>query len=105
MRRRGCRGHTLVELLVAMVVSDLFVDGDGDGLREWRTVLVGTATAQRLNQGVVFALDVTEPLAPPAALGKLPSGVRPGTVARGCARLVRGVDRCRNASIPDRRHG
>jgi outer membrane protein assembly factor BamB len=46
------------------VVSDLFVDGDGDGLREWRTVLVGTATAQRLNQGVVFALDVTEPLAP-----------------------------------------
>ena len=48
----------------APVVSDLFVDADGDGLREWRTILVGTATAERLHQGVVFALDVTEPLAP-----------------------------------------
>jgi outer membrane protein assembly factor BamB len=46
------------------VVSDLFVDGDGDGRHEWRTVLVGTATAESLHQGVVFALDVTEPLAP-----------------------------------------
>jgi len=46
------------------IVSDLFIDGDGDGGRAWRTVLVGTGSDQRLNRGVVFALDVTEPLAP-----------------------------------------
>ncbi|NJC87000.1 MAG: hypothetical protein FIB02_00465 [Desulfuromonas sp.] len=46
------------------VVSDLFVDSDGDGFREWRTILVGTASVQLLNRGVVFALDVTDPRAP-----------------------------------------
>lgn len=48
----------------APAVSDLFIDCDGDGFREWRTILVGTASIQRLNRGVVFALDVTAPLAP-----------------------------------------
>lgn len=46
------------------VVSDMFIDGDGDGRREWRTVLVGTASAPEVNRGVVFALDVTDPHAP-----------------------------------------
>ncbi len=45
-------------------VSDLFFDSDGDGRREWRTVLVGTASAPAANRGVVFALDVTDPGAP-----------------------------------------
>lgn len=45
-------------------VSEMFIDSNGDGRREWRTVLVGTASVQTLNKGVVFALDVTEPRAP-----------------------------------------
>lgn len=45
-------------------VSEMFIDSDGDGCREWRTVLVGTASVRALNQGVVFALDVTDPRAP-----------------------------------------
>lgn len=48
----------------APAVDDLFFDSDGDGRREWRTVLVGTATIERLNRGVIFALDVTDPRAP-----------------------------------------
>lgn len=48
----------------APAVSDLFIDSDGDGRREWRTILVGTACMQALNRGVVFALDVTDPRAP-----------------------------------------
>lgn len=45
-------------------VGDLYFDADGDGRREWRTILVGTASIRMLNRGVVFALDVTEPRAP-----------------------------------------
>lgn len=48
----------------APAVSDLFIDSDGDGRREWRTILVGTASARLRNRGVVFALDVTDPRAP-----------------------------------------
>lgn len=48
----------------APAVGDLFLDADGDGHREWRTILVGTASVQALNRGVVFALDVTDPQAP-----------------------------------------
>jgi Tfp pilus tip-associated adhesin PilY1 len=48
----------------APAISDLFIDSDGDGRREWRTILVGTASMQALNRGLVFALDVTDPGAP-----------------------------------------
>lgn len=48
----------------APAVSDLFIDSDGDGRREWRTILVGTASMQALNRGVVFALDITDPRVP-----------------------------------------
>lgn len=48
----------------APAVADLFIDADGDGRREWRTILVGTASIRMLNRGVVFALDVTEPRVP-----------------------------------------
>lgn len=46
------------------VISDLFIDIDGDGRREWRTILVGTASVPALNRGAVFAFDVTDPHAP-----------------------------------------
>jgi Tfp pilus tip-associated adhesin PilY1 len=46
------------------LVTDLFIDCNGDGHREWRTVLVATASIQTTNQGVVFALDVTDPHVP-----------------------------------------
>lgn len=48
----------------ASAVSDLFIDGNGDGEREWRTILVGTASLQTLNRGLVFAFDITVPDAP-----------------------------------------
>lgn len=48
----------------APAVGDLFLDSDGDGRREWRTLLIGTASRQGLNQGVVFAFDVTDPRVP-----------------------------------------
>ena len=46
------------------LVTDLFFDSDGDGRREWRTILVGTASLETDNRGVVFALDVSDPHAP-----------------------------------------
>jgi hypothetical protein len=46
------------------LITDQFLDSDGDGRREWRTVLVGTASLQTLNRGVVFALDVSDPYGP-----------------------------------------
>ena len=45
-------------------VADVYIDGNGDGRREWRTVLVGTASVPARNRGAVFALDITEPYAP-----------------------------------------
>lgn len=73
-------------------VEEVFIDLDGDGRREWRTVLVGTASVPALNRGVIFALDVTDPAAPRplwerplaeiglgpsrgAVIGRLPSGL------------------------------
>lgn len=45
-------------------VADVFVDADGDGRREWRTLLAGSACAQTVGRGTLFALDVTDPQAP-----------------------------------------
>jgi len=42
-------------------VLDIFADLDGDGLREWHTVLVASAGGHNRE---LFALDVTNPLAP-----------------------------------------
>ena len=43
------------------VVLDVFADLDGDGLREWHTVLVASAGGANRE---LFALDVTNPLSP-----------------------------------------
>lgn len=60
----GAPRLTSVHVDGAPAVDDLFYDSDGDGRCEWHTVLVGTASVQPANHGVVFALDVTDPYAP-----------------------------------------
>jgi hypothetical protein len=64
-------------------VSDQFADFDGDGRREWRTVLVGTASAAG-SAGVVFALDVTDPYRPAVLWEKSLERIGLGT-SRGVA--------------------
>jgi hypothetical protein len=64
-------------------VSDYFADFDGDNHREWRTVLVGTASATGF-AGVVFALDVTDPHQPRVLWEKSLEGIGLG-VSRGVA--------------------
>lgn len=41
-----------------LAVSDVYEDFDGDGLREWRTLAIGTEGA---GGSYVFALDITDP--------------------------------------------
>jgi len=61
----------------ALAVSDFFIDvidnlgnfnpGHGDGEREWRTLLAGTANLRNtsnVTQGAIFLLDVTDPYDP-----------------------------------------
>ncbi len=55
---------SVVSVSGSPAVGDFFVDIDGDGKKEWRTLLVGTATVDSLNQGVIFAMDVTDPYNP-----------------------------------------
>ncbi len=45
-------------------VEDFFIDLNGDRANEWHTILVGTASVQSLNKGIVFAIDITDPYAP-----------------------------------------
>jgi outer membrane protein assembly factor BamB len=45
-------------------LGDLFLDWNGDGRRTWRTLLVGTGSIPILRQGVIFALDVSDPCQP-----------------------------------------
>lgn len=68
----------------APVISDLFIDADRDGFREWRTILVGTASLRALNRGVVFALDVTDPGVPRLLWETVLEGLDPGP-SRGAA--------------------
>lgn len=52
----ACAHRTMVDLSPA--AWDVFIDHDGDGNREWRTVLVG---GERGGGDVYFAVDVTDP--------------------------------------------
>lgn len=70
-------------------VGDLYADWNHDGRRQWRTLLVGTATIAAEATGLAFGLDVTDPLRP----GLLWEGPLPGTNAgrtRGAA--LAGID-------------
>ncbi len=55
----GCAHRTMVDL--SPVAWDVFIDHDGNGTREWRTVLIG---GERGGGDVYFAVDVTDPDAP-----------------------------------------
>lgn len=52
----GCAHRTMVDL--SPIAWEVFIDHDGDGDREWRTVLLG---GERGGGDVYFALDVTDP--------------------------------------------
>ena len=71
-------------------VGDFYVDIDGDGKKEYRTILVATAVVkipgdeQSLNQGIVFALDVTDPYNPDILWERTYPGTKspPGSITR-----------------------
>jgi Tfp pilus tip-associated adhesin PilY1 len=65
-------------------VRELFIDDDGDGQREWRTVLIGTASSEAANRGGVFALDVSDPYRPRLLWEAAFDGLGPGR-SRGTA--------------------
>ncbi|MEJ5347418.1 MAG: PilC/PilY family type IV pilus protein [Desulfosoma sp.] len=52
----ACAHRTMVDL--SPVAWDVFIDHDGNGTREWRTVLLG---GERGGGDVYFAVDVTDP--------------------------------------------
>lgn len=55
-------------------VANLFVDTNGDGRREWRTLLAGTACVETLNRGLIFVLDVTDAQEPRVLWEGSPAG-------------------------------
>ncbi len=58
-KESGCQHRTMVDL--APQAWDVYIDRDGDGQKEWRTVLVG---GERGGGDVYFAIDITDPTNP-----------------------------------------
>lgn len=56
--------NTRVSVSGSPAVGDFYVDKPDNSGKEWRTILVGTANIDSINQGILFALDVTDPYAP-----------------------------------------
>lgn len=67
----------------APVASDLYADWNGDGQRQWRTYLAGTASLPLQGRSCAFAFDVTDPRNPELLWEKTLPGSNPG--------LTRGV--------------
>ncbi|HEX4620766.1 MAG TPA: hypothetical protein VH208_04290, partial [Myxococcaceae bacterium] len=94
----------------APVVEDVFADFTGSGVRQWRTVLVATTGSPLGNPGAeVFALDVTNPLAPMLLWDVMGSWTGPsGTItpvalannASTASQKVKWVQTNRGASYP-----
>lgn len=57
-------GPIAIHLDGTPVVSEQFVDPDGDGQRDWRTLLVTTGTIQHDQRSCLFVLDITNPYRP-----------------------------------------
>ena len=58
----------LAEVAVSLdgspVVSELFLDLDGDGRRSWYTLLVATGTVVQSRRSCLFIMDITDPYQP-----------------------------------------
>jgi len=57
-------GQIAIHLDGTPVVGEHFVDLDGDGQRNWRTLLVATGTILQSRRSCLFVLDVTDPYQP-----------------------------------------
>ena len=57
-------GRSAIHLDGTPVISEQFVDFDGDGQRCWRTLLVATGTAVQNRRSCLFVLDITNPYQP-----------------------------------------
>lgn len=77
-------------------VGDYFVDLNGDGRRQWRTLLVGTGSLPALNRSIIFLLDVTDPYQPRVLWEHALPGINPG-LSRGA--VIGNIPRSPVASI------
>lgn len=57
-------GSIAVHLDGTPLVSEQFLDLDGDGQHNWQTLLVATGTIQRDRRSCLFVLDITDPYRP-----------------------------------------
>jgi len=57
-------GPIAIHLDGSPVVGEHFVDFDGDGQRNWRTLLVATGTILQSRRSSLFVLDITDPYQP-----------------------------------------
>jgi len=57
-------GQIAIHLDGTPVVGERFVDFDGDGQRDWRTLLVATGTILQRRCSCLFVMDVTDPYRP-----------------------------------------
>ena len=57
-------GQIAIHLDGTPVVGEHFVDFDGDGQRNWRTLLVATGTILQSRRSCLFVLDITDPYQP-----------------------------------------
>ncbi len=59
-------------------IGDFFLDLNGDGRRQWRTLLVGSASLAAPGRSLMFNLDVTDPYQPRVLWEHLLPGTNPG---------------------------
>lgn len=85
-------GEIAVHLDGSPVVRELFIDSDGDGRRNWHTLLVATGTIVQSQRSCLFVMDITDPYQPELLWEKLLPGDGVGRT-RGIA-----VDACGGAS-------
>ncbi|MCK4509042.1 MAG: PQQ-binding-like beta-propeller repeat protein, partial [Desulfuromonadales bacterium] len=67
-------GELVVHLDGSPVVRELFLDLDGDGSRNWHTLLVATGTMLQSRRSSLFVMDITNPYRPELLWEKLLPG-------------------------------
>lgn len=86
-------GEVAVHLDGSPVVRELFLDLDGDGRRNWYTLLVATGTIVQSRRSCLFVMDITDPYQPELLWEQLLPGEGAGRT-RGIT-----VDACGAASV------